>query len=185
MAITNEIGGFALGRSYGFDKDERGFSIARRQNGGIAIFGTTNSIGVGLTDMLLITTDSVGKDYNDTSFTPLVYATYLDVSIPEAPINIASIYDPDRVVSIYPNPAHGAINIDIDGGSMLNKITLFQLYDVTGRKIKVFDLNQPFPHTMNMSSLQAGVYFYELVIKDKPNPMEAEVYKGKLILTAE
>jgi hypothetical protein len=185
MAITNEIGGFALGRSYGFDNDERGFSIARRQNGGIAIFGTTNSIGVGLTDMLLITTDSVGKDYNDTTFTPLVYATYLDVSIPEAPVDVASIETPNRKVSLYPNPAQLETSINIEGESMLNKITQFQLYDVTGRKIKVFDLNQPFPFTMNMSSLRAGVYFYELVIKDKTNPMEAEVYKGKLILTAE
>jgi len=185
MAITNEIGGFVLGRSYGFNEDERGFSIAKRQNGGLAIFGTTSSIGVGLTDMLLITTDSVGKDYNDTSFTPLVYATYLDVSIPEAPVNVVSLEHPNRTVSLYPNPAHLESNINIEGGAMLNKITQFQLYDVTGRKIKRFDLNQPFPRTMNMSSLQAGIYFYEIVIKDKYNRMEVEVYKGKLILTAD
>ena len=68
---------------------------------------------------------------------------------------------------------------------MFNKITQLQLYDVAGRTIKMFELNQPFPYTMNITSLQAGVYFYELVVNNSTSGMAPEVYKGKLILTAE
>jgi len=185
MVLTNEIGGFLYGRTYGFSEDEQFYSIAKRPNGGLALLGTTNSVGVGLTDMLLYTTDSIGNDYNDTTFVPLVYATYLDISIPDAPVSVGAIQNPNRNISIYPNPVRYEAMVNIEGGSLLNKYVEFRLYDLTGRKIKLIELNPSLPHSVNMSSLQSGVYFYEIVIQDKSHSEKQEIYKGKLILASE
>ena len=185
LVATNEIGGFLFGRTYGFTGNESGHSLAKRENGGMALFGSTNSVGTGLSDMFLLTTDSVGKDFNDLVFSSITYVAYFDTTLPDVPLSVGDIINPDRKVSVYPNPANGQVNINIAGESRVNKSTVFELYDLTGRMVLSTALNNTSPHSINLSNMISGVYFYDIIIRDKSQAHESEVYKGKLVLTAD
>lgn len=182
LVFADETGGFIKGPTFGYNRDERGYSLAKQANGGIALLGTTNSIGSGLTDMLLITTDSVGKAYNGSPPNFSIYASYLDTSIADAPISIGTLINHDRTISVYPNPAVEVITISIEGGLWFNKHMLFNLYDLTGRLVISSNLDHVSSNSVNISGQPSGVYFYEVIIPDNSPTDRSEIYKGKLVL---
>ncbi|MCH7908175.1 MAG: hypothetical protein IIB38_00985, partial [Candidatus Hydrogenedentes bacterium] len=110
-----EPGGWYLsGKTYGSPSDEEGFSFDQTQTNGLLLFGTTNGYGVGLTDFLLIKTDSIGLDYAGTPIDiGTTVTTYEDTSIEDAPVQVMEIdYNPG-LIKIYPVPISNLATIDI------------------------------------------------------------------------
>jgi len=77
---------------------------------------------------------------------------------------------PDRNIKVYPNPAKGIVHIDF----FTESYSQFKLkvYSVNGKLLKLNDERwfTPGQHkiTVNVSSLNSGIYFIEAVIDNKP-----------------
>lgn len=62
-------------------------------------------------------------------------------------------------LSVYPNPANNVINISNDGTLQLNSVTMM---DLNGRTVKSVNLNGVTESQINISDLNAGVYFMNI-----------------------
>ncbi len=76
--------------------------------------------------------------------------------------------DHSGMPGLFPNPSRGEFNIQMpEPGGQADMMTIF---DVTGRKIKVF-YNVS---AINLAGFSAGAYYYQLISRDK-------IYQGKLV----
>jgi hypothetical protein len=103
---------------------------------------------------------------------PKIYATAMfinpdnlpDIAIPQQPAYAQKL-------KLYPNPAHSYITVELP-----NKATTadLQLFDLQGRQLKQETITTK--STVNISGLQAGIYFYRVVAGKQQ-------YNGKLLIT--
>jgi hypothetical protein len=103
---------------------------------------------------------------------PNIYATAMfvnpdnlpDIAIPQQPAYVQKL-------KLYPNPAHSYITVELP-----NKATTadLQLFDLQGRQLKQETITTK--STVNISGLQAGIYFYRVVAGKQR-------YNGKLLIT--
>ena len=78
--------------------------------------------------------------------------------------------------TVYPNPAHGAVNLNLHG---FNKTAEIKLYDHLGRKIKQINLQGGTPSLkLDMSELNTSSGLYLISIE-----MEGKVYSKKLMIS--
>ena len=66
---------------------------------------------------------------------------------------------------IYPNPA--TENIYVETGSQTERLDHIRIYDSAGRLVMQKQLNNQYKDEINVSSLNTGLYFVELITKDK------------------
>ena len=66
---------------------------------------------------------------------------------------------------IYPNPATDIINVET--GSSVKHLDHIRIYDSGGKLVMNKQLNELSKEQINITSLNAGIYFVELVTKEK------------------
>jgi hypothetical protein len=109
---------------------------------------TTDSIfGLAPGDYTVSVTDSMGC---------LATGTYtvtagLIIGIPEKVVPVVS-------VNVYPNPAAGFINLEIDGADQ----AMLNVFDLAGRQVKEIAIDQVLTE-INTADLNNGMYFYQLI----------------------
>lgn len=67
----------------------------------------------------------------------------------------------ESLISIYPNPAAGKINIQLAGTEV--KLAFAELYTITGRKLAIKSLAGYVEKSFDISAYPAGVYFIRLI----------------------
>ena len=61
-------------------------------------------------------------------------------------------------MNVYPNPAAGFINFEIDGADR----AMLYVFDFAGRQVKEIAINQMLTQ-INTADLNNGMYFYQLI----------------------
>jgi len=194
---TNLNGELMWTRTYGGDATDIAKSVQQTSDGGYVIAGYTNSFGGG-TVFYLIKTDSFGNSecdgFNTSTLegsTSTVTGTKTIVNSPATVVNNTTtiISNTSTVVSdacdtttsinetvrneelkIYPNPAEDEIFIK---GSF-DVPALFELYDITGRKVLKKTLTS-INSQVNISHLSKGFYIYKLATG------KAGYFTGKIV----
>ncbi|MFA4852551.1 MAG: T9SS type A sorting domain-containing protein [Bacteroidales bacterium] len=151
MVKTDKDGWYNFGPTSGGDKTDIAKSCIPTSDGGYAIIGTTERWGPGISNILLIKTNSVG--YLDTSYS---YITGIDEH---------SI----RNFSIYPNPVSDNLHINIPEERLLSDIVVYNYLCQVVSKTKPAD-----GHVTNIdfSGFPEGIYiislhFNETIINQK------------------
>jgi hypothetical protein len=175
---TDEVGLFLTGYTYGGTEDDAGYSFDRTLDGGLVLFGTTNSFGVGLDDYLLIKTDSSGFDYQGNPIVSTFLETYEDTSIPDAPLYISQVVTQDGLVSVYPIPMSSQAQFDL--ASIANECSNMTLlvFNNIGQAVFQKELNSE-SFTFSRSGLPDGLYSYLIVCDDNDS---LKRYSGKLVI---
>ncbi len=172
--------------TFGYPFDDEGFSIALRSGGGLALLGNTRSIGTGLTDMLLIITDSIGADYNGNAIgisTPV--SSFNDTNIATVLISIDDIKSMGTAATIYPNPTNGPAFINIIGNDIADYDVRVTLSDMSGKQLGISQEIIAFPYLISTETLSNGIYIYQISLISKSASKRNKFYRGKLILVKE
>ena len=81
------------------------------------------------------------------------------------PINAAvNSIDINNLLSLYPNPAHDKLNINLNNQHL--KVNTIQIYTAEGKMVKQFPGNRIL-NSINISSLDKGMYIIKIIIDDK------------------
>jgi len=160
LFINNSNGYLDTSSTFGGSFKETPSSIIATIDNGYAIIGTTNSFGMGLSNVFLVKTDSVG-----TSNSPLTVL----VNLKETHQFVAAQN------LVYPNPfSHSStINIDFPASIVASNAFALKLIDQLGNEVSnqvaytVRDNNKGSAITINNKSLSNGMYYYSLSINDK------------------
>lgn len=183
-------------RTYGgttTNHNEIGYSIQQTADKGYIISGETMyGFGVGLKNMYLIKTDSLGNSSCNQGNAATITSNYLPqiittptlvgtggtISFPATLINSGSIQTnlcisvPNSIqeikanlsFSIYPNPFEEKVTISIDGNLHINSI---KIYNVFGQVVNSqIDLSKSYSSNtiiLALNELKSGIYFIELV----------------------
>lgn len=112
----------------------------------------------------LVTTDYTVTVFNALDFDEATVRVEVDLDCTTESTN-PNNSDENIGLNVYPNPALNEVNIKISGGLNVSDI---HFYDVTGKLVHQFqvfneDLFQSITTTIDISSLQAGVYFVKLI----------------------
>lgn len=78
------------------------------------------------------------------------------------------------LIEVFPNPFNDKITVDVS--RLPVRAERFVLYDVNGRAIKTFVLNNSLSNQYNLNELSAGLYFYEIL-----NEKNELLGRGKLL----
>ncbi len=78
------------------------------------------------------------------------------------------------LIEVFPNPFNDKITVDVS--RLPVRAERFVLYDVNGRAIKIFILNNSLSSQYNVNELSAGLYFYEIL-----NEKNELMGRGKLL----
>ena len=127
------------------------YDIRTTSDGGFICSGVANSPQ----DMWLLKLDSLGCA--DT-----VCALGTSIEAPKSP---------KGTFSVYPNPAHSLITVELQ---QLTTEFTFSLIDLTGKEILTKQINLPYTK-INVQHLAKGIYFYQIT-------GEKERYSGKLVV---
>jgi hypothetical protein len=81
--------------------------------------------------------------------------------------NSINEYKRDFGVKLYPNPNNGEMTLEYSLNE--SETGILNLYDVTGKSLEQISLNSKFHKLiLNETSLQAGVYYYSILVNNKP-----------------
>jgi hypothetical protein len=160
LFINSSNGYLDTSSTFGGSFKEIPSSIIATNDNGYAIIGTTNSFGMGLSNVFLVKTDSVG-----TSNSPLS----IFVNLKETNQLVAAQNQ------IYPNPFNTSttINIDFPVSLVASNAFTIKVLDQLGNEVSnqvaytVKDNNNGSAITINNRSLSNGMYYYSLSINDK------------------
>lgn len=139
MIITDPGGWFVTGPTFGGEEDETARACINTMTGGLAIVGSTESLGLGLSNILLLKSDSMGA----TNIGSHVHITDLEE------------YVSNNSYTIYPNPSSGLITIVNDPNVIPDKIEIF---DQMGQKVYSVENVYEYEMTFDLSDLCSGTY---------------------------
>ncbi len=134
--------------------DEEGFSMIATPAGGLAVAGYTSSFGYGDLDacFLLIDTNEIYSLYYDL---PNTFHETL------SPIGIEEDFIRQYEVTVYPNPVDDHLRIQCLNTQRFEE---YKIYSIDGRLSSNGSLNGKSQVEINVSKLEAGIYY--LVISD-------------------
>jgi len=152
MVKTDKNGGYIFGPLYGGDNTDYAIACIPTSDHGYAIIGTTESMGLGLSNILLVKIDSIG--YGN----------------PSSYIHITSVEEHSfPKVTIYPNPVSDNLHINIPAEHLLSDIVVYNHIGQVVSKTKPAD-----GHAANIdfSGFPEGIYiislhFNETIINQK------------------
>jgi hypothetical protein len=158
--INDSMGSYNNSGTHGGSFEDYGKSIIKTADYGYAAIGTTNSFGMGLSNIYFIKTDTL---------TPSVGALSIFVNLKETNQLVAAQN------LVYPNPfSHSStINIDFPASILASNTFALKLIDQLGNEVShqvaytVKDNNKGSAITINNMSLSNGMYYYSLSINDK------------------
>ncbi|MFH0866653.1 MAG: T9SS type A sorting domain-containing protein, partial [Bacteroidota bacterium] len=146
MIITDQDGWFITGPTYGGEDNDVAYSCINTLSGGLAIIGTTESMGLGISNILFLKSDSMGS----TNINSYIHITDIDDNLSES-----------QNISIFPNPASDNITISYDSNLKLNNIMIL---DLIGQPIKSIHPEPGTNTTIDLSDLPNGIFL--IVIKE-------------------
>ena len=111
----------------------------------------TNDQGLVITGTSLINTPSI-------HLTKIVDSSLVTTNLP--------LLNNNRLISIYPNPAHDFISFDVSEND-LDKVNLGYLTDICGNKIRTYSKEFIKVKKLNLSDLDTGIYF--LILRTENN----------------
>jgi hypothetical protein len=167
--INDSMGSYNNSGTHGGSFEDYGKSIIKTLDYGYAAIGTTNSFGMGLSNIYFVKTDTL---------TPSVGTLSILVNLKET----------NRLVAaqnlVYPNPfSHSStINIDFPASIVASNAFALKLIDQLGNEVShqvaytVKDNNKGSAITINNRSLSNGMYYYSLSINDK------DIVQGKFTI---
>lgn len=85
-------------------------------------------------------------------------------------LSTTSLEDTENLsTKLYPNPSTGKVSIELQSSLPSNTIEQISLYDVTGRKLKNFELENPHSNKfeLDLTPQQTGVYMIEMIINQQ------------------
>jgi hypothetical protein len=146
--------------THGGSFEDYGKSIIKTLDYGYAAIGTTNSFGMGLSNIYFVKTDTL---------TPSVGTLSILVNLKETNQLVAAQN------LVYPNPfSHSStINIDFPASIVASNAFALKLIDQLGNEVShqvaytVKDNNKGSAITINNRSLSNGMYFYSLLLNNK------------------
>jgi len=93
-------------------------------------------------------------------------SAYVDVTFSTWATGIETNKTESNFVEAYPNPAQNTINIAYNSLNPQN--TSIAVYNVLGEKVReITKLNKDGVSSVDLSSLEAGVYFYSMIVNNK------------------
>ena len=135
------------------------FSIERSADGIIwTEIGTINAAG-NATSSIKYFLDDVNK-YSEISYYKLLQHDFSGVSRSFGPISVENCYSGNDLLSIFPNPAHNAININFNGDS--DQVTNTAIFDLFGKQIYQSSIYQS---TVYIENYENGIYFLQIILK--------------------
>ena len=140
---------FKLSNTFGRKYDETANSIIMTSDSGFVLLGSTESIGVGESNIYLVKTDSILKIDNT------IYSHELKVN--------EIIKEKNTGINIYPNPSDGEFIIKSKNDYFKN--TSIELFDVNGKKVfskSTICLSQNINHKIDVSFLNNGFYIVKI-----------------------
>jgi len=172
--ITDPGGWSLYNRTYGSLLDDVGDAVEINQNGGYALFGTTNGYGVGLTDFYLITVDTIGHDFLGNPITNSAPG----IPIEDTVLFLSASYSKDidyNSLLVYPNPNYGKFKLQISSSSSNSISYDLKVFNILGQE--VINLENITTETeINAQYLMPGVYLY----RGTSNKRSEENFSGKI-----
>jgi len=165
-SITYNNGWWLGSEIFGGTEVDKGSSINLTNDGGCIIAGTTESFGIGLTNIYILKT-------NDT-----LYANNSNY-IHETIINKQD-YDKNNIFSVYPNPTNGKINLFFTINSTSK--TKISISDIYGKIIYYKENNlHAGTHTeqIDLNNFSNGVYFISLNTTEQKSTRKIILNKNK------
>lgn len=143
-------------------------SVILTASGGDDYLWSTGEITASIEVSPLETTDYTVTVFNALDFDEDMVTVEVDLDCYtqiENPITVSEILD----FNIFPNPANNEVNVKLSG---VYEISDVHFFDVTGKlvnKVKIFneDLNPTTTTTIDISTLQSGIYFVKFIGEDK------------------
>ncbi|MEP7317697.1 MAG: reprolysin-like metallopeptidase [Panacibacter sp.] len=109
--------------------------------------------------------------YNNANSATLCYTLKVALGTATKSAVVAQDVNDKKILSVYPNPAHSKININLTGYKGVSEI---KLYDVNGKQVAVFRTSQ-MNSEMDISKLTTGVYLLKITTSN------GEVLSSKVI----
>lgn len=160
MINTDSYGWFMTGPTFGGSKEDVANSCINTLSGGLAIIGSTESMGLGLSNILLLNSDSMGN----TNINAYIHIT----NISENPVE-------EKNLNIFPNPASDQLTIVNDPN---NKLDAILFYDILGNLYKEIHPGNGSISNIDLTDLPDGIFL--IIIRD-----EKEQYARKIIHISE
>lgn len=151
--LITSNGFYQLLTTFGGSGDERGYAIKQTSLGGYVMVGHTNSYGLGMNDVFVIRTDATGLTGNP----PVV--SYYDSLL----IGLPNPYTSIESVNFYPNPLTNFATIDLSGISGASENIDIHIYDILGRKVRLFNKIKTNKFKFEKGNLANGVYVYKVI----------------------
>ena len=96
------------------------------------------------------------------------FTLYVDVDYDYFPLkgNVSDL-ELDKLLSIYPNPTNGILNVNVNTAS--NELITLQLFNSIGQQIESLANNSSNDglYSLNLSDQSSGVYYIKLTVKEK------------------
>jgi hypothetical protein len=118
LIVADENGFFQTGCTYGLDKYDNGLFITPTSDSGCVITGSTQSLGVGISNIFVIRTDS-------TYLLPMSYWSQI--------MGISESIPDNGFVLLYPNPADDKVYFETD--NMHSEDVYVKVYDISGKEM--------------------------------------------------
>lgn len=147
MLVADKNGWYINGTTFGDEKDEAAKSCVRAIDNGFAVIGTTASMGLGITNILFIKTDSLGNSNAST------YTHITDIQEESALEDF----------SLYPNPVDNLLNIRFPQKNSLQSILIWNSIGQCVYDSKVYN---NYSAKVDFSSLQEGIYIVSMCTKE-------------------
>jgi hypothetical protein len=157
---------------------------------GRGIMGRIKSISTNLDTRISREKLSIGGDYNgniglnladisQTTFTSqgydVFYAEYIDLNSYNSPTFIKSNYSQEKSINCFPNPSNGKLFVNFPFNK--NKITL-NVFDTKGLILTSKNiLNNNSNESIDLSSLDNGIYILQFVYEDKVQTIKITLLK--------
>ncbi|MBC7861783.1 MAG: T9SS type A sorting domain-containing protein [Bacteroidia bacterium] len=199
LAKVNTMGQLVWAKEYGGSGVEEAYVVQEKSNGGLSVFGYSDS-WYPTSSSFLVTTDFFGNstcnDFNiNPTETPLVFQTK------SSPFNISSgVVKTPRLITVSsggsfgnscattavaealpvkaqcnigPNPCQGSAILSVEEEIYFAEL---KIYNVTGEVVKIVSAIHKGETRLNLTGLDKGIYFYMLTSKGE------NVYSGKLMI---
>lgn len=160
----NPNGYYIFSDTYGGFGYEKAYSIIETTDSGMAFVGSMDSYGSGYSDIVIIKTDTLGKTTDKT------FISYQDSVI----LFSSDIENSASEINFFPNPFQLNSKIFFPSEFELSN-TKFVIYNLLGKKIITYNVNQNPFLIENKNDFFKGIYFFHIIQNDNIK------YKGKFI----